>query len=111
MVEVVETSSDGRERLHMMFLCHAGVVGTAGYAPIGPGQNLIFAALVYQSPAGKGLNITGGVQNHGGALYFTKGQLTLDSGATFAAQFQAGLVSAPGVLTLPEGSPWLNPEM
>ena len=57
MVEVVETSSDGRERLHMMFLCHVGVVGTAGYAPIGPGQNSIFAGRVYSTPAGKGLTL------------------------------------------------------
>ena len=55
-MEVVETSSDGRERLHMMFLCHAGVVGTAGYAPIGPGQNSIFAGHVYMTPDRKGLN-------------------------------------------------------
>ena len=37
---------DGRERLHVMFLCHAGVVGTAGYAPIRPGQILIFPGVL-----------------------------------------------------------------
>ena len=57
-MEVVATSSDGRERLWMMFVCHVGVVGTAGYAPIGPGQELVFAGVVYNTAGGKGLNIT-----------------------------------------------------
>ena len=43
MVCMVETSADGRERLHVMFVCQVRVVTTVGGAPIGPGQKLVFA--------------------------------------------------------------------
>ena len=52
---MVETSSDGRERLSMLVFHPLRVVGTAGDAPIGPGQILIFAVQVYLNAAGKGL--------------------------------------------------------
>ena len=43
MVCMVETSSDGRERVHVMFVCQVRVVGTVGGVRIGSGQKLIFA--------------------------------------------------------------------
>ena len=55
MVEVVETSSDGRGRLHVMFLYQVRVVGTVGGALRGSGQDLVFAVHVYMNPDGKGL--------------------------------------------------------
>ena len=43
MVCMVETSSDGRERVHVMFVCQVRVLGTVGGVPIGSGQKLVFA--------------------------------------------------------------------
>ena len=38
---MVKTSSDGRERVHVMFVCQVRVVGTVGGVPISSGQKLI----------------------------------------------------------------------
>ena len=46
MVCMVETSSDGRERVYVMFVCQVRVVGTVGGDPIGSGQKLVFAGLL-----------------------------------------------------------------
>ena len=54
---MVRKSSDGRERVHVMFVCQVRVVGTVGGAPIGPGQKLVFAAPVYRGVGGKGLTL------------------------------------------------------
>ena len=43
VVRMVETSSDGRERVHVMFVCQVRVVGTVGSAPISVDQELVFA--------------------------------------------------------------------
>ena len=52
---MVEMSSDGRERLHVLIFNLLLVVGTIGGAVRGSGQKLIFAVPVYRDPAGKGL--------------------------------------------------------
>ena len=59
VVRMVETSSDGRERVHVMFVCQVRVVGTAGYARIALNGELVFACLVYKTTAGKGLKLFG----------------------------------------------------
>ena len=56
MVCMVETSSDGRERVHVMFVCQVRVVGTVGGALRGSGQELVFTVPVYRDPDGKGLS-------------------------------------------------------
>ena len=56
VVCMYKTMSDGRERVHVMFVCQVRVVGTIGGAPIGPGQKLVFAVRVYSDVGGKGLN-------------------------------------------------------
>ena len=43
VVCMCKTMSDGRERVHVMFVCHERVVGTVGGVPIGSGQELVFA--------------------------------------------------------------------
>ena len=43
VVSMCETSSDGRESVHVMFVCHVRVVGHIGSAPIGVDQELVFA--------------------------------------------------------------------
>ena len=55
VVCMCKTTSDGRERVHVMFVCQVRVVGTVGGAPIGPGQKLVFAVQVYLNVARKGL--------------------------------------------------------
>ena len=55
VVCMCKTMSDGRERVHVMFVCQVRVVGTVGGAPIGPGQKLVFAVQVYLNAGGKGL--------------------------------------------------------
>ena len=55
VVSMCEMSSDGRESVHVMFVCHVRVVGHVGSAPIGVDQELVFADLVYKIAVGKGL--------------------------------------------------------
>ena len=43
VVSMCETSSDGRESAHVMFVCHVRVAGHVGSAPIGVDQELVFA--------------------------------------------------------------------
>ena len=52
VVCMCKTMSDGRERVHVMFVCHERVVGTVGGVPIGSGQKLVFSGQVYLTPAG-----------------------------------------------------------
>ena len=54
---MVRKSSDGRERVRVMFVCQVRVVGTVGGARIGPGQKLVFAVGVYTNAGGKGLKL------------------------------------------------------
>ena len=46
VVCMCKTMSDGRERLHVMFVCQVRVVGTVGGAPRGSGEDLVFAGLL-----------------------------------------------------------------
>ena len=46
VVSVCETSSDGREDVHVMFVCHVRVVGHIGSAPISVDQELVFAVIL-----------------------------------------------------------------
>ena len=52
---MVEMSSDGRERLHVLVFNPLQVVGTIGGALRGSGQKLVFAVWVYTDLGGKGL--------------------------------------------------------
>ena len=55
MVCMVETSSDGRERVHVMFVCQVRVVGTVGGSQNGLYRELVFSVGVYSNMVGKGL--------------------------------------------------------
>ena len=55
MVCMVETSSDGRERVHVMFVCQVRVVGTVSGSQNGLYLELVFAGSVYRTMVGKGL--------------------------------------------------------
>ena len=46
MVCMVETSSDGRERVYVMFVCQVRVVGTVGGSQNGLDLELVFAGAV-----------------------------------------------------------------
>ena len=58
MVCMVETSSDGRERVHVMFVCQVRVVGTVGGSQNGLYRELVFSVVVYNNMEGKGLKYT-----------------------------------------------------
>ena len=55
MVCMVETSSDGRERVYVMFVCQVRVVGTVGGSQNGLYRELVFAGQVYLTLDRKGL--------------------------------------------------------
>ena len=53
MVCMVETSSDGRERVYVMFVCQVRVVGTVGGSQNGLYRELVFPVGVYTNMVGK----------------------------------------------------------
>ena len=55
MVCMVETSSDGRERVYVMFVCQVRVVGTVGGSQNGLYRELVFVGQVYLTLDRKGL--------------------------------------------------------
>lgn len=57
MVCMVETSSDGRERVYVMFVCQVRVVGTVGGSQNGLYRELVFSVVVYHNMEGKGLQL------------------------------------------------------